>query len=150
MYNFTLLLRHSIFLFLLFTFGVDACLCLYSFFTRRRIQFDLQMNKDYLSQQFAIAFAFLPLFLFPYLAFVTFLNIRTSWIAYVPYLIYTFLDRSPFTGGSSTMFLRYFPLWTLVEKYFPVVILKDDPSQQYTADRPYLFGYHPVNKYKHP
>ena len=64
------------------------------------------------------------------------------WPLLVPYLIYVLLSSAPTSGQLShrSEFLRSLPIWSLFASYFPARLHR---SQELTATRKYVFGYHP-------
>lgn len=102
-----------------------------------------QASTAYYLQAISIAFTSTPPFVGPLINFFCVLYLHRIWWWYIPYLLYAWLDPRPYHGGAKWHWFRRLRLWKHSADYFPVTLAKHDPSVTYTADKPYLIGYHP-------
>lgn len=67
-------------------------------------------------------------------------SIPPLWPLIIVYLIWTYFDRAPESGGRRLNWARKLKIWRYFAEYYPVSLIK---SADLPADRTYVFGYHP-------
>ncbi|CAE8587967.1 unnamed protein product, partial [Polarella glacialis] len=71
-------------------------------------------------------------------------KIRRTWPVLLPYLAWIYVDKSPSTGGMKiSSGLRNSWLWKQWAAYFPASLIKANPANEFSGERPVLMGYHP-------
>jgi len=74
-------------------------------------------------------------------AFLYLCSLPPLWPVLAVYMTWVVLiDKSPVTGGRSSLWFRQARFWRYFSDYYPASLIKECDLP---ADRPYVFGYHP-------
>ena len=76
--------------------------------------------------------------------FLVFLTFTKLWFIPVTYSVWWFYDRSSCCrGGRRSNAVRSWAIWNWFREYFPIKLVKNNPSSKFDPEQNYIFGVHP-------